>query len=71
MMIGSAVAKLTDPVAQSACKIPTDADELWITAVRTVPAIRPKIVGDMVWMLVNSGDPEAGSTAPLTFPYQT
>ena len=28
IMIGNAVLKLTAPVAQSACKIPTDADEL-------------------------------------------
>lgn len=28
IMIGNAVLKLTAPVAQSACKIPTDAEEL-------------------------------------------
>ena len=43
MMIGSAVENWILPVAQSACKIPTDADELWIAAVNTVPASSPRI----------------------------
>ena len=64
MMIGSAVPKVTLPVAQSACKIPTDAEEDWITAVRTAPAIIPSTgLENMVRMLVNSGTSANGFTA--------
>ena len=36
-----AAAKLTWPVMASACKIPTDAEEDWITAVSIAPASTP------------------------------
>ena len=63
---------VTEPVRQSACKIPTDADELWIAAVNTVPAATPSTgFENMVSMLTNSGTSFSGSTAELiiSIPY--
>ena len=63
-MIGSALPKLIAPVADNACKIPTEAEELWITAVRTAPAIRPRIgLENIVNNAVNSGTFASGFTA--------
>ena len=42
IIIGIATAYGTAPDRQSACKIPTDADELWIMAVRMAPIAIPK-----------------------------
>ena len=66
MMIGNAIPKLIEPVAQSACKIPTDAEELWITAVKTRPASIPKIgFVNTIRIFVNSGTSARGFTASL------
>ena len=72
MMIGMAVPYVTDPVRHSACRIPTEADELWIAAVNTVPAATPSTgFENMVRMLTNSGTSLSGSTAELimSIPY--
>ena len=42
-MIGSALLNVIAPVEHNACKIPIDADELWIAAVSIAPAISPRI----------------------------
>ena len=53
-------------MAQSACKIPTEADELWITAVRTRPAAIPRIGFENISKIfVNSGTSCRGFTAAL------
>ena len=66
MMIGNAVPYVIEPVAQSACRIPTDAEELWMTAVSTVPASIPRIgLENIVRIFVNSGTSASGFTAPL------
>ena len=66
MMMGMALPKLTAPVAQRACRIPTDAEELWMMAVRTAPAIIPRIgLENIVRSPVNSGTSARGFTASL------
>jgi hypothetical protein len=40
-MIGIALPYVTAPVTESACSIPTEADEDWITAVTPVPRATP------------------------------
>ena len=66
IIIGIAVPKLTAPVAHSACRIPTDAEELWITAVRMVPAIIPRTgFWNINSRCVNCSFDASGSTAPL------
>ena len=42
MMMGMAVPKLTAPVMHRACKMPTEAEEDWMMAVRAAPASRPR-----------------------------
>ena len=61
MMIGAAVAKVIAPVADSACRIPTEALELWISAVIPRP-IRTPMTGfskdrNSFW---NAGDSRSG-----------
>ena len=41
-IMGMALAYVMVPVAESACKIPTEAEELWIIAVSKAPANTPK-----------------------------
>ena len=66
MITGSAAPTETLPVAHIACRIPTDAEELWITAVRIAPTIIPRIgFSNAVKRDVNSGTPAKGFTAPL------
>lgn len=66
MMIGRAALYFTAPVMQSACKIPTEADEDWMIAVSTAPAITPRIgLVNINRMFVNSGTSASGLTAPL------
>ena len=65
-IIGTAVPKDTAPVAQRACRIPTDAEELWITAVSTAPPSIPRSGWEnIVRMPVNSGTSASGFTALL------
>lgn len=65
MMIGRAALYFTAPVMQSACKIPTEADEDWMIAVSTAPAITPRIgLVNINRMFVNSGTSASGLTAP-------
>ena len=57
---------------QSACRIPTDADELWIAAVKTAPASTPSTgFENMVRMRMKPGTSLSGSTALLmiSMPY--
>ena len=64
--IGIAVPNVNPPVTESACKIPTDAEELWMTAVSSAPASTPSTgFLNMVSRFVNSGTSASGSTAPL------
>ena len=66
MMIGNAELNGTAPVIQSACRIPTDADEDWIIAVRIVPARIPATgLENFRSSPVNSGTSARGFTAPL------
>ena len=66
MIIGIAHPKLTAPVLHSACKMPTDADELWMIAVRIRPASIPSSgFVNMVSRCVNCGTSFNGSTAEL------
>ena len=66
MMMGRAALYLTAPVAHSACKIPTEADEDWIIAVSSMPAMTPRIgLVNISRMFVNSGTFASGLTAPL------
>ena len=66
MIIGRAALYFTAPVTQSACKIPTEADEDWMIAVSTAPAITPRIgLVNINRMFVNSGTSASGLTAPL------
>lgn len=43
IIIGIAICQVTTPVAESACKIQTEAEELWIIAVNTKPVKIPMI----------------------------
>lgn len=66
MIIGRAALYFTAPVMQSACKIPTEADEDWMIAVSTAPAITPRIgLVNINRMFVNSRTSASGLTAPL------
>ena len=66
MIMGTAAPKLTAPVMHSACKIPTDAEEDWITAVRMSPASTPNTgFWNLISRLVNSGTSASGETAAL------
>ena len=66
MMIGTAAPKLTAPVVHNACRIPTDAEDDWITAVRIMPASTPKTgFWNSISRLVNSGTSASGETAAL------
>ena len=63
MMIGMAALKFTAPVAHNACRIPTEAEELWMIAVSIAPNIIPRIgFENMVKRSVNPGT----SFNPLT-----
>jgi hypothetical protein len=56
MIIGIDIPMLIAPVDESACKIPTDADEDWITAVRSAPVRTPsKGLSNKVRIDANSG----------------
>ena len=60
------VANPSEPVEHSACKIPTEAEELWIIAVNTRPASIPSTgLENIVRMCVNCGTSASGSTALL------
>ena len=64
--MGTAAPKETAPVAHSACRIPTEAEELWITAVSAAPLNIPRTgLENMVRIPVNSGTSASGFTAPL------
>ena len=66
MMIGIAVLYPTAPVIHSACRIPTDAEELWMTAVSTSPASIPRIgLENIVRILVKCSFSASGATAEL------
>ena len=43
IIIGSAISKVITPVEERACRIPTEAEALWITVVNTIPINIPKI----------------------------
>ena len=61
--------KLIIPLNASACKIPTDAEDDWITAVKTIPAMIP-INGfeNLVIRLINGGYSRSGTIAsPIIF----
>ena len=65
-MIGIAEENVTLPVAESACRMPTEAEELWMTAVMTAPVITPRTgLLNSVRICVNSGSFASGATAPL------
>ena len=50
-------------MSDSACRIPTEAEDDWITAVSTAPAITPrKGLEKVVIRLVNSGTFASGAT---------
>ena len=72
MMIGIAALNGTAPVRQSACRIPTDAEDDWITAVRSAPARTPSNgLENLSNRFVNSGTSASGFTAELimSMPY--
>ena len=51
------------PVSDSACRIPTEAEDDWITAVSTAPATTPRIgLENMVISRVNWGTFASGAT---------
>ena len=55
-----------------ACRMPTEADELWMAAVKSVPAATPSTgLENMVRILTNSGTSLSGSTEELiiSMPY--
>ncbi len=64
MMMGTALRSVMAPVADSACKMPTEAEELWIIAVSTAPASTPS-TGFLkaTNSRVNSGTSFNGATA--------
>ena len=65
-VIGKAAAKLIEPVIESACKIPTDADALCRTAVNAIPTRIP-ITGfeNIVSAFTKCSFCLRGATAPL------
>ena len=66
MITGTAVAPVTAPERDNACKIPTDAEELCTMAVIIKPTSTPKSgLENMVSILVNSGTSASPFTAPL------
>ena len=66
MMMGMAAPYVTCPVADRACKIPTEAEELWMMAVRIAPAATPRTgLRNMSRMLRNSGTSCSPATALL------
>ena len=66
MMIGSAALYFTAPVTHSACKMPTEAEDDWMIAVSSAPAITPRIgLVNISSRFVNSGTFASGLTAPL------
>ena len=63
-MIVIAVANEIGVESDNACKIPTDADELWITAVSNVPTKTPKIgFSKRISVLWKASLSDKGSTA--------
>ena len=65
-IMGIAEENVTLPVAESACRMPTEAEELWMIAVITAPVSTPRIgLSNSVRIRVNSGISASGSTAPL------
>ena len=72
MIIGMVVPYVTAPVLQRACKIPTEAEELWMAAVKIAPAATPSTgLLNMVSTFTNSGTSASGLTAELmiSMPY--
>ena len=72
IMIGIAALNGTVPVRHRACRIPTDAEDDWITAVRRAPAITPNNgFENLSNRFVNSGTSARGFTAELiiSIPY--
>ena len=66
MIIGIAALYPTAPVIHSACRIPTDAEEDWISAVSKSPASIPSMgLENLVSIPVNSGTSASGFTAAL------
>ena len=66
MIIGSATPYCTAPVAHNACRIPTEADELWIIAVRTAPTTIPRTgLEKAVIALAKDGLSARPATEPL------
>ena len=56
IIMGIAAPKEIAPVEESACKIPTEAEEDWIMAVSTAPATTPRMgLVNRVRMFANSG----------------
>ncbi len=65
IIIGIAIPKVTPPVIDNACKIPTEAAELWMIPVKTVPIKTPKIgFENAVNTWVNSGISANGFIEP-------
>ena len=65
MMMGMAVPQVTCPVEARACKMPTEAEEDWMMAVRTAPARTPRMgLENIRRMLANSGTSRRPATAP-------
>ena len=66
IVTGRAVAKLTAPVTDNACRMPTDADALCKTAVIKMPTTMPTIgLENIVSALTNRSLSLNGETAPL------
>ena len=64
MIMGIALPYVMAPVMDSACKMPTDADEDWTMAVSTVPASTPKIgLENIRKIFAKSGMSFSGATA--------
>ena len=64
-MMGMAEPKVTAPVEARACRIPTEAEEDWMMAVRAAPASTPRMgLENISRMLVNSGTSFRPVTAP-------
>ena len=65
-IMGTAIPQLIAPVIDSACSMPTEAEEDCITAVSSVPARRPnRGLSNMSSILVKPGSLASGFTAPL------
>ena len=64
--IKAALSKVTTPPAANACKMPTEAEEDWIMAVKIIPAKIPKIgFSNRVNSLINSVESLRGSIEAL------